>query len=74
MCASIDAASGWICTTVTSSPASLTNSLNAISRGSLVSMNSTTRHALPLAFELAWLEPIGRDKDERRRHGGLSQC
>ena len=35
MCASIDEASGWICTTVTSSPASLTYSLNAISRGSL---------------------------------------
>src|SRR6266576_1385104 len=42
MCASIDEASGWICTTVTSSPASLAYSLNAISRGSLASMNSTS--------------------------------
>src|SRR5258705_4018049 len=41
MCASIDAVSGWICTTVTSSPASLTYSLKAISLGSLASMNST---------------------------------
>src|SRR5258706_12126903 len=30
------------------------------------------RHTLSLAIELPWLEPVGGDKDERRRHGGSS--
>src|SRR3954451_6317550 len=66
MCASIDAASGGTCTTVTSSPASLTYSLNAIKRGSLASMNSTrcgtrprSRSSLPALRRLVAMKMKG---------------
>src|SRR5258708_5129749 len=28
-----------------------------------------SRNSLPLVGELPWLEPVGRDEDERARHG-----
>src|SRR3954447_22261862 len=85
-CFCIEAAFGWTWTTVTSAPLSLTYSLNAISWGSFWSTNSTrpgtrrrsarvakSREArAPPAFgiQLAWLQTVGGNEDQRRAGRG----
>jgi hypothetical protein len=68
---SMEAASGWTWTTVTSLRCSLTYSLKAIRRGSFASMRpDSSGGALLLGVESAVPEPVGGNEDERSGHGG----